>query len=101
MSEFDEIQRAKEKLRGRLDELKRIYGRVMELSNAGGKAAVVEFLSEEFGASPLEKGNDVVIGSKLVQFDEDGQFLGMSDEFQRPNIAIRKHDSGNGEAGDT
>ena len=101
MSDFEKIRRARKELQNRLDGLKEIYGGVMKLSESGGKAEIVEYLSGKMATSPVERGNDVLYGETVVKFDEHGRFLGISEDQQSPSIAVPKHFSGNGEAGDT
>ena len=101
MSDSDDIRRAKEGLRIRLKELERIYSQVMELMESGGKSKVIEYLSNEFNADPIEHGNDVLIGSQLIRFDSDGNFLGMSSDSGQPSIAVPKRSQDNCDSGDT
>ncbi len=103
MNPSDEIQRARKELRLRMERLKRMYGRVMELSESGGKSAVIAYLAEEFDADPIEQGNNVLIGSYLFLFDSDGNFQSMESDPNWPTIAIavKKPPPDSNNSGDT
>ena len=92
--------RAKQILNERLDELKETFQQILLLSENGGKGAIVDFLSKKYNSRPIELENDVLIGDKLYQFDDEGIFVGMSNDKRAPAIAIAKHISDDGEGGD-
>ena len=101
MSASDEIPRAQEELRRQMEELKRIFGRILKVAESGGKPEVIAFLSKEFDAEPIERGNDVLIGTKLIQFDGNGNFAGMTSDPDQPTIAIPRQSTYDGDSGDT
>ena len=100
MSNSEDIWRAKKILNERLDECKETFQQIMLLSEKGGKAAIVEYLSNKYNSHPIEVGNDVLIGDNLCQFDDEGNFVGMSDNKRSPAVAVARHISDDGEAGD-
>ena len=100
MSNSEDIWRAKKALNERLNELKETFQQIIFSSEKGGKAAIVEYLSNKYDSRPIELGNDILIGGKLWQFDDEGKFVGMSDDKRSPAIAVANHISDDGEAGD-
>lgn len=67
-----------------------MVGQVMQLAESGGKPAVITYLCQEFGADPVEQGSDVLIGSHIVRFDSDGNFLGIDSDPSETATAIKK-----------
>lgn len=95
MNHADDIKAATKLLKMRLDELKRQFVCAMQLSESEGKSAVIRYLSSEFDAIPIEQGNNVLIGSKLVRFNDKGEFIDFNDDSQSESVAVSKPSSDN------
>lgn len=73
-------RRVKAELQLRLEKLQRVYRQVFQLASSGTRSEIIEYLSREFNATPIERGDDVKVGSILIRFDRNGRFLDMRSE---------------------
>jgi len=67
-----------------------MHGEIAGLAESGGKAGVFNFLSETFDFTPEIKGDFVLIGSVMIQFDNDDNFLGLSGATDLLKVLSRK-----------
>ena len=57
MSDSEKLRRAKEDLSQRLELAKALFPELKELSDNGGKNAVIRFFVDKYGEEPIEQGN--------------------------------------------
>ncbi|MGI9204460.1 MAG: hypothetical protein ACR2Q3_10645 [Woeseiaceae bacterium] len=61
-------------------ELLRMHTEIAGISETGGKAGVMSYLSDNFDTGPIVRGNVILIGPVAIFFDENEDFLRISDD---------------------
>ena len=60
-------------------ELLRMQAEIVGISKKGDKSDVLAFLSDHFDSNPIMKGNTLFVGPVMCAFDDDDNFLEISE----------------------
>jgi len=90
MSDSNREQRKREKMIRQTKELIQMHRDKVGLSRPSTKSELVPLLSSNLNSSPISMENFVLIGPVLVQFDDDENYLGISDDTDLLELIRRK-----------
>jgi len=90
MSDSNKEQRKREKMIRQTKELIQMHRDKVGLSRPSTKSELVPLLSSNLNSSPISMENFVLIGPVLVQFDDDENYLGISDDTDLLELIRRK-----------
>lgn len=101
MNHSEQIERAKEALKWRLELLREVTPKIRSVAESGGKDGVERYLLERFDAKPVERGTDLLFNGWIFRFDESGAFLGISSDAGPQRSAVLRSDTMTGDNSDT
>ena len=90
MSDSNKEQRDRETIIRQTKELIQLHRDKVGLSRPSTKSDLVSLLSKELESSPISMDNFVLIGPVVVRFDDDENYLGISDDTDLLELIRRK-----------
>lgn len=78
-----------EALRQRADLMNDLYGRIAELSERRDRKGIVEHVSRTLASTPIENGNDVLIGSLEIEFADDGSVVDIRSDDGTSSFSVK------------